>query len=351
MPAIKKKSEEQNNAEAKVEAFQKDLGPFVVAAEATRMPMLFTDAKEPENPIIFANDAFLTLTGYARDEVLAHSFNSLLARGVDPAALAQVQCAFEGTCDNDPIIHYRRKDASEFWASVLVCPVRNKGGEVQQHFISLVDLTKHKEEQSHALMLIDELNHRVKNTLQAVQAIVAEAFRHFSSPEVTRESIEHRLFALSRSHDLLMSENWEGAGLHELAKTALESFTDMEGRADRIVVTGPNIHLPPQATLALGVAFHELAINAVKYGALSVEAGSVSIEWAINPTPQGERLLIRWLERDGPSVTAPTRKGFGSRAIENGLAHEMDGTVLLDFRPEGVVCTIDIPMPRNASEK
>ena len=135
------KTNEQEAAEADVDSFRKDLGPFVVATEMTRMAMVFTDAKEPTYPIIFANDSFLTLTGYQTQDVLGHAFNSLLAPGVTPESLKQVEAAFDCESDSDPEIHYRRKDGSEFWASIFVSPVRDETGRVVQHFISLVDLT------------------------------------------------------------------------------------------------------------------------------------------------------------------------------------------------------------------
>ena len=278
MPEITNKSEEQKVAEAEVESFRKDLGPFVVAAETTRMAMVFTDAKEHGHPIIFANDAFLSLTGYDRKEVLGHSFNFLMARGADPKALAQVEAAFEGGADHGSEIRYRRKDGSVFWAALFISPVRDESGEVVQHFASFVDLTRQKQEQAQSTMMIDELNHRVKNTLATVQSIVWQTLRRGSDPKVIRESIESRLFALSRSHDLLTRENWEGAGLLDLVNEAMEPFEVANGRTERFVITGKNIRLPPNATLALGIAFHELATNAVKYGALSNETGSILLD-------------------------------------------------------------------------
>jgi PAS domain S-box-containing protein len=351
MSEIANKSTEQNAAESEVEGFRKDLGPFVVAAETTRMAMLFTDAKEPGHPIIFANDAFLSLSGYDRKEVLGHSFNFLMARGADPKALAQVEAAFEGSStDHGSEIRYRRKDGSMFWAAIFISPVLDASGDVVQHFASFVDLTRQKQEQAQSTMMINELNHRVKNTLATVQSIVWQALRKAADPDVTRQYIESRLFALSRSHDLLTRENWEGAGLRDLINEALEPFGVANGRTERFLVTGKNIRIPPNATLALGIAFHELATNAVKYGAFSNESGSIMIAWTIEPTPQGDRLVLHWQEKNGPPVTPPSRRGFGSRVIERGLAHELGGTVHLDYRADGVVCTINIPAPRGARD-
>jgi PAS domain S-box-containing protein len=351
MPEITNKSEEQKAAEAEVESFRKDLGPFVVAAETTRMAMVFTDAKEPGHPIIFANDSFLSLTGYDRKEVLGHSFNFLIARGADPEALAQVEVAFEGSTDHGSEIRYRRKDGSMFWAAIFISPVLNESGGVEQHFASFVDLTKQKRQQAQSTMMINELNHRVKNTLSTVQSIVWQALRKASDPKVIRESIESRLFALSRSHDLLTRENWDGAGLLDLVNQAMEPFGVANGRTERFVFTGKNIRLPPNVTLALGIAFHELATNAVKYGAFSNEAGSILLAWTVEPTPKGDRLILRWQEKGGPPVIPPIRKGFGSRVIERGLPHELQGTVNLDYRLDGVVCTINIPAPRGARDE
>ena len=135
-----------------------------------------------------------------------------------------------------------------------------------------------------------------------------------------------------------------------MVNEALEPFGVANGRAERFVITGKNIRFPPKAALALGIAFHELATNAVKYGAFSNEAGSILIAWTIEPAPEGDRLILHWQEKDGPPVTPPSRKGFGSRVIERGLAHELEGTVDLDYRADGVVCTINIPAPRGARD-
>jgi PAS domain S-box-containing protein len=351
MPEIAHKNERQKGAEAEVEGFQNKLGPFVIAAEVTRMAMVFTDAKVPDHPIIFANDSFLKLTGYQRDEVLGHPFNALMASGITPEILADIEAAFDFTSGREPEIRYRRKDGSEFWASLFVSPVRDKDGVVVQQFISLVDLTRYKREQAQSEALIEELNHRVKNTLATVQAIAAQALRSSSDPAVVREAIESRLFALSCSHDLLTRESWEGAGLLDLVKLALKPFGVSNGRAGRVDITGDNIRVPPKAALALGIAFHELATNAVKYGAFSNDRGSVAIAWSIGHETGANRLVLRWLEKDGPPVTPPTGTGFGSRVLVRGLTHELDAKVHLDFRPDGLSCTIDIPSPESAHDE
>jgi len=350
MSEITKKSDQQKGAEAEVESFRKDLGPFVVAAETTRMAMVFTDATKPDNPIIFANDSFLSLTGYDREEVLGKSFNFLMAHGDDAKVLTRIKAEFEGSSSGGTEVLCCRKDGGEFWTGLFISPVRDEGGDIVQYFASFVDLTEHKEDEAQSKMLIDELNHRVKNTLSTVQSIVWQTLRTPSDPKVIRESIESRLFALSRSHDLLTREKWESAGLLDIVHDALEPFGVSGGRADRIAITGENIRFPPKSALALGIAFNELATNAVKYGALSNAAGSILIEWTMETTSAGQQLLLNWKEKDGPTVAPPAHKGFGSRVIERGLAHELEGTIHLDYKPDGLVCTMDIPLPRGTRD-
>ncbi|WP_392337275.1 HWE histidine kinase domain-containing protein [Loktanella salsilacus] len=350
MPKIVNKSEDQETAEGEIERFQDDLGPFVVAAETTRMAMVFTAACEAANPIIFANDAFLNMTGYKREEVLGQSFNFLMANIADEDALALIREEFEHHSDTDSEILYRRKDGSEFWAALFVSPIRDDDGDIIQNFASFVDLTAYKNEQAQSRMLIDELNHRVKNTLATVQSIVSQAARANADPKAMRKAVETRLYALARSHDLLTREKWRSAGLLDVINDALEPFGADEERARRVEITGDNIRFGPKSALALGIAFNELATNAVKYGAFSNENGLIRIEWTVAPSPTGRRLHLIWTEKDGPAVTPPTRKGFGSQVIERGLAHELGGTVALDYRAKGVVCTMDIPAPVSDDE-
>lgn len=351
MTDIAGKSQQQKGAEAEVESFRNNLGPFVVAAEVTRMAMLFTDAEQPTHPIIFANDSFLKLTGYLRDDVLGRSFNSLLAVGVTPDDLVRIQSAFDGTDDVEPEIHYRRKDGSVFWASLFISPVCDRSGSVVQHFISLIDLTRFKHELAQSKSLVEELNHRVKNTLATVQSIAAQALRSSSDPEVVRDAIESRLFALSCSHDLLVRERWEGVGLFDLISQALKPFGAATGRAGRTSISGENTRVSPKVSLALGIAIHELATNAVKYGAFSNALGSIAVSWSMVSCEGIQRLILQWTEKDGPPVTTPTQTGFGSRVLVRGLAHELDAKVQIDFHSTGLSCTIDIPSPEGAGHE
>ena len=346
MPDDVEKSGKQKAAEADVEGFKEDLGPFVVAAETTRMPMVFTDAKTAGHPIIFVNEAFLKLTGYEEHEVLAQGFDFLMERSTDPEALREMQAAFGGARGLDTQVRYRHKDGSLLWVAIFISPVRDASGAVVQHFASFVDMTRHKEEEDRLRFLLDELNHRVQNTLVTVLAIIGQTLQHVADREAVG-LVEGRILALARGHSLLGSRNWEKVGLRDVISQILRPFGLDGPRADRFSVWGSDARLQPKTALTLAMVFHELATNATKYGALSGNAaGKVDIAWQVELTSEGDRMRLHWQESGGPRVSPPSRRGFGSRLIERGLAQELDGEVHLDYAPAGVTCRIVMPLPK-----
>jgi two-component sensor histidine kinase len=188
-------------------------------------------------------------------------------------------------------------------------------------------------------LLINELNHRVKNTLTTVQSIAANTLRASDDPTVVRQSFEARLLALSATHNVLTEQNWEGADLETLLRGEAVPYQDAD--QGRLVLRGQAVRLPPKAAVAIGMVFHELTTNAVKYGALSMPEGRVHVSWQKDASGF---LTIDWGETGGPPVTPPSRKGFGSRLIERGLALELDGEVELDFARSGLRCRIRVPL-------
>ena len=240
---------------------------------------------------------------------------------------------------------YKRKDGSYVWVNVTVSVVRDPATGKPRHRVAVVqDIAEQRRAQERQTLLIKELNHRVKNTLAAVQAIMAQGLRGAGVCGEVREGIEARLIALSRSHDLLTREKWQSASLADLVALALEPYRSAAGQPPRCKMHGPEVRLPPNPVLALGMAFHELATNAAKYGALSNEVGHVEVGWSLVTNRAESRLKLCWRECGGPPVSPPERKGFGSRLLERGLAHELDGAVRLDYAPAGLVCEIEIPV-------
>ncbi|MGF9762492.1 sensor histidine kinase [Microvirga sp. 0TCS3.31] len=179
-----------------------------------------------------------------------------------------------------------------------------------------------------------------KNTLATVQSIASQTLRNAASVGQAHEALESRLLALSRAHDVLTRESWDGADMGEIVTRAVEPFGNPDGK--RLRFAGPPVRLSPRIALALSMAFQELATNAVKYGALSNGTGVVRIGWSVAYGRDGRpRLHVRWEETGGPTVRPPGRRGFGSRLLERVLAHDLDGDVTLEFAATGVVCTLE----------
>ncbi|MDD3838070.1 MAG: HWE histidine kinase domain-containing protein [Phenylobacterium sp.] len=200
------------------------------------------------------------------------------------------------------------------------------------------EIAEREKAETHLRLLINELNHRVKNTLASVQSIARQTLRHDAAPGAL-ELFEARLQALAWTHDVLTREHWAGASLDEMVRRILSPHEAGEGA--RFEASGPPVRLSPQMALALAMGLHELATNAVKYGALSAPKGRVRINWHV-AAQAGERpeLTLRWRELGGPRVRPPTRRGFGSHLIERGLAAELGGGAEMVFAPSGLKCVI-----------
>jgi PAS domain S-box-containing protein len=219
------------------------------------------------------------------------------------------------------------------WARTRAYPRRDAEGNILLWYATTEDIHETKIAEERQRLLINELNHRVKNSLATVQAIAFQTLRGDIGLAEGRARFEERLMALSRAHNLLTEQNWGGAALDRVVRDATEPLGGDQGRFD---LDGAPLWLTPRASLALALALHELATNAAKYGALSAEEGRVSIAWRT----EGEQLLIAWKEQGGPRVTRPARRGFGSRLIEQGLGPDLGGTAELAFEPDGLRCTI-----------
>ena len=192
--------------------------------------------------------------------------------------------------------------------------------------------------QAQQTTMLHELNHRVRNTLATVQSLARQSRRDEDGGR-----LEGRIISLSRTHDLLSRDDWSGATLMAVLENEIAPYRDRG--SDPFRLDGPDLDLAPRCVLALGMTLHELATNAGKYGALSVEGGRVEVAWRLDAGGQGtRRLALEWRESGGPAVTPPTRQGFGMRLINGGVRRELDGTVRLDFAPAGLRCTLDVPI-------
>jgi two-component sensor histidine kinase len=190
-------------------------------------------------------------------------------------------------------------------------------------------------------LLINELNHRVKNTLATVQSIAAQTFREAGDPAEARRKFDSRLAALGRAHNVLSDEKWDTADLREIVEGVLQPYA--ADNRQRLHLAGPEIRVAPRPALMISMALHELATNAAKYGALSNGTGEIFIDWAPAANGAAGDLRLTWRERGGPPVQPMERKGFGTRLIQDGFARQLGGSATLDLQPGGLTCTLQCP--------
>jgi PAS domain S-box-containing protein len=293
------------------------------------------------------NECLCAITGYNEGELLARTCHAITHPDDQPADLEQINRLMAGEIETYALEQrYVRRDGRAVWVAVSASRVDDEFGRPLYGIRVVRDISERKRAEEKRRLLVNELNHRVKNTLATVQSIVTQTLRNAGSPPQVRDDIVSRLLALSRVHDVLTKENWEGASLAETVSWALAPYLDHPG--GRVDVHGPDVRLTPQQVLAVAMALQELATNAAKYGALSNETGRVEIGWTVTDAQDVRRLHLIWQESGGPPVTVPTRQGFGTRLIERSLAAELEGDVRIDFAPSGVRCQADIPLGRDA---
>jgi two-component sensor histidine kinase len=238
-----------------------------------------------------------------------------------------------------------RKDGRVIWIAVRSSTVRDNAGHFLYGVRVVQDVTERKEAEERQKLLIDELNHRVKNTLATVQSLATQTARGTDSPEDFRRSFEGRLIALSQAHDQLTRRHWRSADLRDIVEGATLPHLAQTQDQERLTIEGEPLTVTPRVALTLALGLHELSTNASKYGALSVPEGHIAVRWWTEQRPSDRLLLsIEWRERDGPPVSTPERQGFGTRFIAGSVASELQGKARLDFQPGGLVCTMEIPL-------
>jgi PAS domain S-box-containing protein len=241
-------------------------------------------------------------------------------------------------------------DGTTLWlrgrAQVLA---RGPDGKAQRMVSIVTDVTDRKAAEDHIQFLMHEISHRSKNLLMVIQSIARRTARSAGSMEEFERRFERRLQGLAASHDVLVSKNWHGAPLADLVRQQLVPFAEIQG--SRIELAGPDVVVTAEAAQALGLAIHELATNAIKYGALSVPAGKVSVSWALEgDAAAAAALLLNWAEEGGPQVTPPERKGFGHVVIGEMVERSLGAKVAMEFAAQGLNWSVSIPATNLVSE-
>lgn len=317
-----------------------------LSGERERLERMFDQApgfmallEGPEHRFAMANQSYSVLVG-GRD-VLGRTIEDALPEVVGQGfvdLLDSVWTSAEPHVGRGTAVLLDRSDGTreQRFVDFIYQPV-HKDGAVTGIFVQGHDVTERKQFERHQQLLVGELNHRVKNSLAIVQSLAHQSFHSSTPPAEAIRSFEGRLEALATAHNLLTRRNWDSASIEEVVATALAAFCT----EDRCEISGPDVRISPQTAVSLALALHELGTNAAKYGALSNSGGHVRVCW----TTAEDRLELSWREEGGPRVTAPSKRGFGTRMIERTLSAEFGGKVELEFAPEGVRCTVVAPIP------
>jgi len=233
-------------------------------------------------------------------------------------------------------------DGTETWYDLTVHPLTDETGFITGIIAGAVDITRYKEQEARIRLLMRELTHRSKNLLTVIQAIMRQTANNSTSVEDFETRFSARLQSLAGSHDLLVREDWQGASMRELVRSQLGHYGD---RVDsQIELSGEPLQIRPDAAQHIGMALHELATNAAKYGALSMQGGKVHISWHVSPAADGTPMChLSWRESGGPPVERPSRRGFGRVVIERTVARALNGEVRIDYAASGLRWTLEFP--------
>jgi PAS domain S-box-containing protein len=327
---------------------------FSATAAARQSETRFRDLLEsaPDAFVIVGQDNRIVLVNSQAEALFGREREAMVGQTIDLLIPARLRKAHA-----DNVLRFRaeprvremgrglelrglRRDGSEFPVEVKLSPFR----PTTEGMVSCVvrDVTARKAADEQKMLLIHELNHRVKNTLAIVQSIARQTLRQASDPEAFNAAFSARLIALSRCHDVVTRHDWTNVGLRELVIEQMRPFVGDNPR--RLVVAGPEVDLEPGAALALGMTLGELATNAAKYGALSDPDGAIAITWGETSVADAPWLSMVWRETGGPAVQHPAGQGFGTRLIERGLIRGLGGWARLAFDPGGVRCQIEFPL-------
>jgi len=279
------------------------------------------------------------LFGYTAEEVIGRPITILIPPerlDEEPVILLRIQ-------QGERVDHYEtircRKDGGRVPISLTVSPIRDAQGRIIGASKIARDISDRRRAEALRDLLVAELSHRVKNTLATVISIAHQSFARARTPEAARQSFEARIHALAKTHSCLAQTSWAGVLLEQLVRDETAPYC---GGNNAVRIGGPALMLNANAALSLGLALHELATNAAKYGALSTKTGALVVEWQL--IQPGDQIRLSWAESGGPPVNPPEHSGFGRLLIERALASDLDGTVQLDFAASGLTCDIAFPL-------
>jgi PAS domain S-box-containing protein len=300
---------------------------------------------DPEGTITFVNDRWFRFSGAAPGESPRDWPQAELHPDDRERCLERWHRALREGSEHEIETRIRRYDGEYRWFLVRAAPVRDPGGRITGWFGSTTDIHDRKQAEAHQQRLTAELSHRVKNMLAVVQVLAARSGARATSVDECLTAFRGRLQALSAAHNALLAGDWKWASLVPLVRTALEPYL---AEGDRIRLDIRDLRLEPEAALTLALGLHELATNAAKYGALSTPGGQIALSARVHAAEGGAELCIVWQESGGPAVAPPAVAGFGTTMLSQAIEYQHGGRAELDWRKEGLVCRLALPLDRPA---
>ena len=312
----------------------------LIAVERTRMPMVMTDPRREDNPIVWANQAFLDLTGYTAKEVIGR--NCRFLQGPETAPL-HIDAIRQGVAQREhfltvELLNYR-KNGTSFWNQLCISPVHDENGVLIYHFASQQDIGARRyadELEAVQRLLLKEVDHRSMNALAIVNGIVR--LSKADTAEGYASAISGRVDAIARAHRILSESQWRGSDIRELIDAAKPPEF-----ADRFAIEGPPVILPAPIVQSVALIFHELISNAIEHGALSADVGTVGISW---PEPRDGRLHLEWKEYGAPVIGAEPSPGFGLQIIKGLVEQQLRGVTSVTWKDDGLTASAIIPLNR-----
>ena len=317
---------------------------FSKAMAQTRMAVILADAHQDDMPIVFANRAFLKLTGYQKEEVLGQNCRFLQGPGTDPYTVEKMREALANEAVVVIEVLNYRKNGDAFWNALHLGPIYGEDGTLQYFFGSqwdVNDIHTARENEEHAKVLARELSHRVKNMFSIITAVVSmTAERH--DADAVADDINERIFALGRTYEITLRNSSEKAvDLQALVRSVIEGYATRP--KEMVKVVGKNCAIPVSQSASIGLVLHELSTNAVKYGAFSSPDGKVAVECSLEEDDNGSVLKICWSEDCKTPITRPEHTGSGTSIIET-ILDASEGEIERDWRPDGLRAVIRLPM-------
>ncbi|MCP1558869.1 UNVERIFIED_ORG: PAS domain S-box-containing protein [Methylobacterium sp. SuP10 SLI 274] len=322
-----------------------DLQVLLAAVEATGEAILITSAEldEPGPRIEYANPAFTRMSGYEADEVLGRSPRFLQGPRTDRAVLDRLRASLEaGEPAQGEAVNYR-KDGTTYTVEWLITPVRDADGRISRWVSAQRDVTERRASEDRQNLLVRELHHRVKNTLATVQAVLNASLRSSLGLTEFRQSFTGRIASLAKTHALITEDRTQVVPFGDLGSAEVRAYDEPGKR--RITLEGPQVMLPSELAVPVGMALHELATNAVRHGALGDPDGRLEVTWTVEDGPDARTLHWTWNEHDGPPVALPTREGFGSQLLNRVLTLQIGAKVDIAFDPDGLRVIVAVPLP------